>query len=627
MLRINVAAPLAALLVFSVSCSNGDDSPSGQGGDPSKAASGLAGPPRLPASEEPRDPGFVKLIQDRVAAAERAPGSADAWGSLGLAYDAHDGLDGDFGEPAVQCYTQAADLDQSEFRWPYLAGSIIYRTNQADAILWLDRALAADADRAGRYAPLFVRRGIGRLGIGDVEGAREDFQKATQLDPRLVLAWMGVARVELADDDAAAALKALKRANAAGPTTDEIHGLFAEAHRRLGDEEAAAAALALMQDGGLREQLPDLYRAEVMIEGISVKWARQRAQALAQNQRFDDAVATWQRVIDQADQIDAHFALADLLIRGQRLAEASAILTQLEERLAGPNAAAEDRAQLEFQLGVMALTQREQERAIEHFEAALALDESHAIARGNLGMVLAGRGDLALGLEHLRRACLELGPESSMHINLLGVLERAALWDELGEVLDRYEEARGADGRTSFMRGRMLASQQQFEGAAVAFGKAAEFEPGNESAVTNQARALRRVGDEVGAVGVLRTAYRRLTKPSIRASAPTSGLRVAKDLSWALATTPDIRVVEGGFAVRLAREVLALDPKNPEFLDLTAAALAADGAFEEAVEHSKRAIKIMTDVPPGQAPPNRADLLVAMGVRQAAYRAGRRWTR
>ena len=592
----------------------------GCGGDDVAPASDLdtsAAPPALPRSSAANggvhDPGLIALIKQRTQRVREAPKSPDAWGRLGLAFDAHTGFDGDFTAQAVQCYAQAAALDPQSFRWPYLAGSLTYVTDQRASIEWFDRALAADPNEASRHAPFFVRRGIGRLAIGEVDAASEDFERAAELDEGLVQVWLGTAQVALENDDPESALVALAKAKRAGPDTDEIHGIRAEALRRLGETERAALELEKLEDGGLRESIPDRLRAEVAAEGVSVEWARARAKTLRDLGRAEDAVRTWQRVIERGDQVAAHIALADLYAGARRFADAERILSTLADRAMDPA----ERASFDFERGVVALAQGQEGRANDAFEAALDADPEHEGARGNLGVLLFERGERTRGLGMLRAAAEALGPESSLYGNYLKVLERAALWPELEHALYKFENERGESGYTAFLLGRALAEQSQFEGALEAFQRAAELEPRNERAVTNAARAKRSMGDEEGALETLRSGYARIG---------VTAKLVAKDLAWTMSTVPRDELLDAEEALQVASSVIRGAEENPELLDMVAAAEAASGDFERAIEYAQAALEKVRNGALGSGP--RVDRYCAeIEERLAAYRRGDRWRR
>lgn len=610
-MRAPRVAGLAALVVSALLLGCGDDGSSGPG------LEGAPAVPTLPAVDAatrgPRDPGLVALVEQRSRRVREAPESAEAWGRLGLAFDAHSGFDGDFAEQAVACYARAAALAPDVFRWPYLAGSLTYVTDQRASVEWFDEALARDPATAEKHAPLFVRRGIGRLALGEIDGAARDFERATALDGELVQAWLGTARVALENDDPEDALEALARAETAGPDTDEIHGVRAEALRRLGRTGEAAGELERLEDGGLRESIPDRLRAEVAGEGVSVAWARSRAKTLRDLGRLEDAARTWQRVIERGDQVEAHLALADLYAGARRFADAEALLERIGERAMPPP----ERAAYEFERGVVALSQGREERASAAFEAALELDDEHHGARGNLGVLMFEGGDRARGLAMVRASAEELGPESSLYANYLKVLERAQLWPELEQALEEFIAGNGESGYTAFLRGRVLAEQSRFEGAAAAFHESARLEPNNERAVTNAARAERSLGREAVALRTLREGYVRIG---------AGATLIAKELAWNLSTVPEDALLDEDEALELARRVVQGAEEDPERLDVLAAAEAASGEFESAIEHAGAALEKVRAGALGRGP--RVDKYTAeIEERLAAYRRGERWRR
>lgn len=603
------------LVVLVAGCSDG--------GEGTPSTSSRAAPPDMPVTGAEFDPGLARLLRGRTTSVRRSEAGAEAWGQLGIAYDAHTGFDGDFTVQAIDCYREAAALAPMSFRWPYLIGTLLYVTDQQASLEWFDRALEAEGGAASAHAPLHVRRGRGRLALGLVVEAEADFAKAVALDGKLVQGWMGMARVHLANDDADAGLKALEKATAAGPVTDEIHGLYAEVYRRLGDAELAAAELELMQDGGLREPIPDLLRAEVEAEGVSVAWGRSRTKMLLEVQRTEDAVLTWRRVIEGGEQVGARLGLAELFIGLGRLEEAEATHGEIT---AQGVAGAPEKAEVMFQKGVIALARRDDEAAAEAFKAVLSVDPAHDLARGNLGLAMFELGQREEGLELVRTAAIALGAKSRMQFNYIKVLERAQAWPELELALDALASEQGESGYTRYTRGRVLAGMRRYDEAVQAFDSVLEFEPLNELAITNAARAERKLGSEERAFARLRASYERLTSPEVRMTAPQAGLLVAKELAWTLSTVPDDALAGGAEAVALAKRVLAQAPSNAELLDLIGAAEAANGNFEAAVAHASAALEVL-DVESGETTESVRAYVKEIEARLAKYRAGTRWRR
>jgi tetratricopeptide (TPR) repeat protein len=552
---------------------------------------------------------LAAVLTERVAAVRNAPRDAEAWGALALTYDAHG-----FTAEALVCYERAATLAPNEPRWPYLGGTAAYMGDQASAIEWLDRA----ERRGSQHPPLFVRRGLGRLLVGDLDGARADLTRATTLDPTLVAGWLALARVELAGDDVEAALAALQRASDLGPLSGEVHSLYAEVHRRRGEDEAAAAALAKAKDTLGREPLPDSLRAVVDDAGVTLSWTRRRARAALERNDLEGALAEWARAEERAPgDPRARLGATELLLRANRVDEAKTRLEQVGVLLAQAGASAETdvRAQFEVQLGVATLGQGDHVEAARHFEAALALDPALHDARANLGLIRLREGNHAAGIELLRAASEGLGVDNPMRVNLLQAVVDVGAWHEAEALIAEDLAARPDDPLLVFLRGRVHAGTGRFAAAARDFARVAELEPTHETAPVNEARSYVALGDESRAAATLRAAHGRM---------PESRL-IMQRLAWLLATTRDDGLADGELAKSLAKRVLGAAPKNPEYLTLTAAAMAAAGDFQGAVLHEEIALELLEKLPEAEAPPRRPELLAEMRTRLVEYKAGRRW--
>ncbi len=92
------------------------------------------------------------------------------------------------------------------------------RTSEAHAAL-----SALDETRASPYA--LIVRGDFAMRAGDHAAALKDYRKAASLDPKVVDAWLAVARAENARGRSKAAAKAAKKALALDPTSEEARRL------------------------------------------------------------------------------------------------------------------------------------------------------------------------------------------------------------------------------------------------------------------------------------------------------------------------------------------------------------------------------------------------------------------
>jgi Flp pilus assembly protein TadD len=120
-------------------------------------------------------------------------------------------------------------------------------------------ALALTAAGAPAFAETHYRRALALLGTRDpallaslahtlhLQGKRTEartlYEEATTLDPANPHAWLGLARLEQAEDNLPQAATCLDRAEALAPATPAIHLLRAELHIAAGNQLAALAAL------------------------------------------------------------------------------------------------------------------------------------------------------------------------------------------------------------------------------------------------------------------------------------------------------------------------------------------------------------------------------------------------
>jgi len=542
-----------------------------------------------------------------VAAVRAAPNDAAAWGQLGMVYDAHD-----LAAEALQCYERAAALAPAAPRWPYLAATVLDTTDKAGARRQYDAAEA----RGSQHPPLFVRRGLGMLQAGELDGARADLQRATELDPGLAAAWLGLARVALASDDLAAARTALIRAEALALTTGEVHGLWAELLRREGAVDEAQRRMARVSDSGARELLPDSERMAVGDEGVTLAWTRRRAAAATARGDVASALAVWQAAERSApDDVATRLGVSDLLQRLGRLDEAEAHLTGTEELLARGAAPKALAAEAALQRGLTELARGRTEAAAARFASASELDPSSHVARANLGLARVLSGDVEAGVDLVLAATTASGSGSRVRERTLDTLAAARRWPELQALTERLLERTPDDAYLQHTLGLAHAGRGEFDAAVAAFRRAAALAPELESAPLNEARAHLNLGAEAAAATALRSARERLPESRV----------LAQRLAWLLATAADPAVVDGAAAVLLARQVLAAAPKSPEYLELAAAAFAAAGEQVPAVTHQELALEFLAAIPEHLAPPKREALAELMRRRLAEYRAGRRW--
>ena len=170
-----------------------------------------------------------KIARQRRLVAENRE-SADAWGSLGKTFQAH-GLE----EEAEASYSQAEELDPTDFRWPYLRAATLKNIRPQDALRTVDRAsrLNPDYPPAHLLAAELLERG------GDPDAGLDRYRRALKAAPDSSVAELGVGRLLMRRGELDSARAHLERAAALAPRAGPVQAELARLYNRQGDAEAA----------------------------------------------------------------------------------------------------------------------------------------------------------------------------------------------------------------------------------------------------------------------------------------------------------------------------------------------------------------------------------------------------
>ena len=310
----------------------------------------------IPAPDPPPiEPRVLEAISEATEVVVLDPGSARAWGTLGMVFDAHT-----YFPEALRCYRQALQLAPDDFRWNYhLAITLAHEAGDIEEVV---RLFEKAAEAEPRYPPLHYILGTALRKHGRNLEARRAFERALELDPELAIARRQLGHVLLALGETERALAELERAVALNPSDGAIHSTLAQAYARLGQTERARAAAdvarRLIPDAGL----PDPVRFEVASLAVSSSLAQKRGQNSLEAGRLDEAIALFQ-IKDEVNPSASNY----------------------------------------YFLGISHKRAGRFEEAVRYFEKAIAMGD-HALSHWELGELMIERGRKAEGLKQLRRA-------------------------------------------------------------------------------------------------------------------------------------------------------------------------------------------------------------------------------
>lgn len=223
------------------------------------------------------------------------------------------------------------------------------------------------------------------------------------------------------------------------------------------------------------------------------------------------------------------------------------------------------------------------EQALEYARQAVRVDRRSAEAHNRLGEVLLAlqQTDDAVACF---RAAVDLAPhQAELHNNLGAALLRRGDLDgaqsSFAAALDR--DASLPDAQLNL--GLVLHQRGDLDAALRHFRAALDLKPELLQAQFHVGVILHAQGDLRGALAALRRAHE---------LAPGNA-GVTNHLAWCLATSPGLTGADRAAAVPLAEQaVAATSHQSPAMLDTLAAALAANGRYEEAAATARRALEL-----------------------------------
>ena len=352
--------------------------PSGDGGGVDLAAA-VDYATNIDRSELP--PRVANLVDRRIETVLANPDSAQAWGALGEALDAHEVY-----LHAIYCYRTARQLAPTEFKWPYLL-AIAREYHGSDAEGAVD-AFRQATSIAPSYPPVFFRLGEALARLGRLDEAKAAHEEALRLDPELAIARRSLGQVLLKMNASAAAVEHLEAAANRHPDDRTVWITLARAYHLMDRSDEAAAASTRVAGLGPTMALPDPIRKSVVDQALTADRFAERAAEFVSSGNLQAASQALQTAVE-LDPNEAHLRirLGRVLITLNQPDAARAQLVralELNERLAGAHVG----------LGMISLAERDPRSAITHLRSAIELDSSNGVAHAKLGTALAISGFL-----------------------------------------------------------------------------------------------------------------------------------------------------------------------------------------------------------------------------------------
>ncbi len=239
------------------------------------------------------------------------------------------------------------------------------------------------------------------------------------------------------------------------------------------------------------------------------------------------------RLTRPGDPVLVHFsALGNAFADRGQVADAVESYSELLEIRPSP--------EIEFNLANTLAASGNTAEAIEHYQRAVKLNPAFQEAHYNLANLLAGQGDMEPAFTHYRLA-------TAIDDRYLDAWFNWAVWE--------FRTGRGRE-------------------AAEKLTKVLALNPGHDEARLTLALVLLQNRDYAGALRELEEGVRRSPEH----------LNLSDTLAWVLATAPEAGLRDGARAVRIAEQVRAAGPDDPQRLDTLAAAYAESGRFADAVK-------------------------------------------
>lgn len=534
---------------------------------------------------------------------------AEAYQQLAERYQAYDLVDA-----AAPCYRNALRLEPDNARVHYLLGVLSRREGQHEsAVGHLRQAIAEDADNlAARLHLAFVQ-----LAMDRPQEATVTAQEVLAVEPGNAAAQVIVGQAAMSASDAAAAVAAFEQALEAQPRATRVHYLLAQAHRKLGNLDAArrhlqlqgpsevafadpisaslytdlAGSAAIMQRAagakvaGFLEASVESYRQAVANAPGSPEARRDLGALLAQTGQLDAAADQYKEALRlEPDKALNHFSLALVL-------EAAGRSDQALESFRVAVSKEPDYREFRLVLAERLAGAGQLEEAKGHFDILLQQDPRDVSSRLERAKVNAALGDAAAALADARRVAEGDAPEAQKARAFQVQGDLAARQGQPDIAKDLLLQALTLDPELAdahYSLGTLAGMAGDFESARQRFRRVTEATPDRAAAWLGEATALVLLGREADAAARLEEGLQAL---------PEQG-SLAFTLARLRLSAEDPTVRDGARALALV-EPLFRAQATPEHAEVMASALAAVGRQGDAIALYRQ---LLDQLPEGSDP-------------------------
>ena len=275
-------------------------------------------PPELPASIDELDQPVAKLIREQFKIAQSTQWDANAFGELGLFYEANK-----LWQNAYDAFRSAVQLSPNDKGWRlHLAISAHETENFAIENDEIQALVAAHPD----FVPAQHRYGQQLLDSGDLIEAAARFERVIDLEPSSAEGYVGRAEIHLRQGEAKDALPLLQRALEIDQDYKVAHYLLGSAYRELGREQEATRHLSNGMGGKVR-YLPDSLSKRMEQYTVNLKARTTHAANRMVAGGSEPAAETFEEVLRaDPENVTVMNNLAGTYVRLNRIEEAEKLL-------------------------------------------------------------------------------------------------------------------------------------------------------------------------------------------------------------------------------------------------------------------------------------------------------------